>query len=187
MNIFILSDNPFEAAAQQCDKHVVKMVVESAQMLSTVHRILDGTLTTLKDEKSGRVKKHYAHPSRLYEDELYKAVHMNHPCTVWTALNSGNYEWHYSHWVGLATEYNFRYGKVHASFEKLRNILSNPPRNIVDGDRTTFPLAMNTNPECQFPEDPVKSYRMFYQTKQERFSMVWTQREVPEWFKVNDR
>ena len=41
---------------------------------------------------------------------------------------------------------------------------------------------MKASPECIFPDDPVKSYRMFYETKQDRFSMVWTKRKIPEWF-----
>jgi hypothetical protein len=53
MNIFVLSDDPVQAAQDQCDKHVVKMIVESAQMLSTVHRMLDGTIT-MRPSKSGK-------------------------------------------------------------------------------------------------------------------------------------
>jgi hypothetical protein len=45
---------------------------------------------------------------------------------------------------------------------------------------------MKANPECMYPNDPVKSYRMFYQTKQERFKMAWTKRDIPEWFKVKE-
>ena len=51
-----------------------------------------------------------------------------------------------------------------------------------DVERTPFKLAMKSNPECMFPEDPVKSYRMYYKTKQSRFKMAWTKRDVPEWF-----
>ena len=87
MNIFILDSDPKLSAQLQCDKHIVKMVLESAQMLSTAHRMLDGKLV-MKPSKSGkRMVKYYD----LYEgaDDLeaeliyYKAVHHNHPCTVW--------------------------------------------------------------------------------------------------------
>ena len=44
MNIFVLDRNPVIAAQMQCDKHIVKMIVESGQMLSTVHRMLDGKM-----------------------------------------------------------------------------------------------------------------------------------------------
>lgn len=180
MNIFILDESPVQAAQLQCDKHVVKMIVESAQMLSTVHRMLDGTQVT--NDKGKLVKKWVFNDDR---DELYyKAVHTGHPCTVWTMQSDLNYNWHYAHFVALCDEYTYRYGKVHATDKLLRSALSVMPKNIRYGDRTPFALAMNSNPECKFPDDPVKSYRMFYQTKQDRFKMVWTNRDIPEWFEV---
>jgi hypothetical protein len=73
--------------------------------------------------------------------------------------------------------------KVHKS-EKLLQVLRNPPINIPLGDLTDFPLAMKSNPECMFPKDAVKSYRLFYQTKQSRFKMLWERgRSIPNWFK----
>ena len=73
-------------------------------------------------------------------------------------------------------------GKVHATDIKLRKILSNLPHKITKTNvMTPFKLAMGSNPECIF-EDAVKSYRAFYQTKQERFKMLWTKRKQPEWF-----
>jgi len=185
MNIFILSEDPVTAAQMQCDKHVVKMIVESAQMLSTAHRVLDGKLM-LKPSKSGkRMIKYWC----LFEgaDDLeaeilyYKAVHMGHPCTVWTTLSSGNYRWHYEHFVALCDEYTYRYGKVHKTDSLLRSALWTLPRNIDDGPLTPFALAMGSNPECMF-SDAVKSYRLYYKTKQDRFKMAWTNRNVPKWF-----
>jgi hypothetical protein len=186
MNVFILSTNPIEAAQLQCDKHVPKMVVESAQMLSTAHRMLDGE-PTRKPSKSGKTMvKYYEMVDDSFEDILYKAVHMGHPCTVWTMQTAANYRWHYDHFAALCDEYTYRYGKVHKSDRDLRDILISLPRNISDIDELLpFPLAMKSNPECMF-DDPVKSYRAFYQTKQHRFSMKWTKRPVPEWFKYAD-
>ena len=181
MNLFILDKDPVKAAQLQCDKHVVKMIVESAQMLSTAHRMLDGSLTRAPS-KSGKTKvKAWVLPDDR-EDVLYKAVHMNHPCTVWTMKSNNNYTWHWVHFAALCDEYTYRYKKVHATDKLLREKLKALPRNIEVGYLTLQPLAMKSNPECMFPSDPVKSYRMFYQTKQERFKMAWTEREVPEWF-----
>lgn len=180
MNIFRLDDNPVIAAQLQCDKHVVKMIVESAQMLSTVHRMLDGQLET-RLSATGRKSKYYNHDM---DDVLYRAVHHNHPSTVWTRESKVNYEWHYAHFIGLCEEYEYRYGKQHATYGKLKDVLAIVPTNIPDIPETRFKLAMGANPECQFPEDPVKSYRLFYQTKQDRFKMVWTNRPIPEWFEV---
>lgn len=189
MNIFVLNEDPVIAAQEQCDKHIVKMITESAQMLCTVHRLLDGKMVRKPSKDGKRMLKYWC----LYEgsDDLeaemtfMKAVHPGHPCTVWTAESSANYEWHWKHYDALIDEYNYRYGdskgKQHGA-ARLRYILRTLPRNIPIGPMTKFKLAMGSNPECMFPDDPVKSYRLFYQTKQDRFKMSWTKREVPEWF-----
>jgi hypothetical protein len=186
LNLFILDKDPVKAAQLQCDKHVVKMIVESAQMLSTAHRMLDGSLKRAPSKSGKTMSKHWVHPDSNLDAVLYKAVHMAHPCTVWTMQSNNNYNWHYVHFVALCDEYTYRYGKVHSTDTLLREVLRAPPRNIPVGYLTQQPLAMKSNPECMFPNDPVKSYRMFYQTKQERFKMAWSKRDVPEWFKVKE-
>lgn len=183
MNIFILDTNPVKAAQMQCDAHVVKMVLESAQMLSTAHRILDGDEIRIPS-KSGKTKVKGWQLIDFREDVLYKAVHVGHPCTVWTMESSDNYLWHFEHYKALAEEYKYRYEKQHRSFVELWEALEHPPKNIPEGKLTPFRLAMGAAPECIHTEDPVRSYREFYQTKQERFKMNWTKRPVPEWFKV---
>jgi hypothetical protein len=183
VNLFVLDNDPVKAAQLQCDKHVVKMIVESAQMLSTVHRMLDG-VETRKPSKSGKtMSKYWVLPDER-ENLFYKAVHMHHPCTVWTAESNNNYNWHYVHFVALCDEYTYRYGKVHATDTKLRKALKSPPRNIPNGNLTLQPLAMKAKPECMDYRDIVGSYRKFYQTKQGRFKMAWTNRPVPDWFKI---
>jgi hypothetical protein len=179
MNIFVLSKDPVEAAQLQCDKHVVKMIVESAQMLSTAHRMLDGEMIVTRT-KTGRKGRHYRLDGDL-ENVLYKAVHYHHPCTVWTMKSNNNYNWHYVHFCALCNEYKYRYGKTHMTDTKLRDVLKTPPRNIPVGYLTQQPLAMQSNPECMF-EDVVKSYRAYYKTKQDRFKMLWSKREIPNWF-----
>lgn len=182
MNIFILSKNPTEAAQLQCDKHVVKMIVESAQMLSTAHRMLDGTEQRRPSKSGKRMSKYWELPDDR-EQILYKAVHMGHPCTVWTMQSHMNYAWHYSHFVALCDEYTHRYDKVHSTDTKLRQILSHMPTNIPLTGMTPFALAMGVAPHCINKNDPVGSYREFYQTKQDRFKMVWSKRKTPDWFK----
>jgi hypothetical protein len=182
MNLFVLDKDPVKAAQLQCDKHVVKMVVESAQMLSTAHRLLDGVLERVPS-KSGKTKVKYYRLPDYREGLLYKAVHFNHPCTVWTAKSNNNYNWHYVHFVALCEEYKYRYGRVHKTDKLLREELKNLPRNIEVGYLTNQPLAMQSNPECM-SEDVVASYRAYYQTKQNRFKMTWTNREIPNWFEV---
>tara|TARA_B100000780_G_scaffold54930_1_gene34420 strand:- start:8285 stop:8836 length:552 start_codon:yes stop_codon:yes gene_type:complete len=179
MNIFILDNDPIVAAQLQCDKHVVKMIVESAQMLSTVHRMLDGGMERRLSKGGSNIQ--YWRLDDYREGILYKACHFNHPSTVWTRESIANYNWHYDHFKALCLEYTYRYGKVHMTQVKLLEELATPPRNISQGGLTPFKLAMSSNPECIFT-DAIKSYRAFYKTKQERFKMVWTGREIPQWF-----
>ena len=181
MNIFILDYDPVIAAQSQCDKHVVKMIVESAQMLSTAHRMMDGIIASLPSKSGKRMVKHYRlHDHR--EDLLYKAVHYNHPCTIWTQENRANYLWHYRHFVALCKEYTHRYGKIHQSYHKLGHSLEDFPRNLDQSNTMTpFKLAMGQSPES-IQDNPVESYRHFYQTKQRKFKMVWSKRKTPSWF-----
>ena len=185
MNLFILNDDPILAAQQQCDKHVVKMIIESAQMLSTTHRMVDGKMER-RPSKGGSMLQYFYHGDKEKEMTLYKACHFNHPCTIWTRENTANYNWHYKHFIALCDEYTHRYGKTHATDIKLRQALKTPPNNMIRSNkRTPFRLAMASNPECMF-EDVVKSYRAFYHTKQKRFSMTWTKRDIPEWWNATE-
>ena len=83
--------------------------------------------------------------------------------------------------MALGEEYTYRYGKVHKSIQKLGKKLERLPHNIPRGKMTEFKLAMKQYPECM-KEDTVESYRLYYQTKQDKFNMVWTNRDIPEWF-----
>lgn len=184
MNIFVLDKDPVKAAQLQCDKHVVKMIVESAQMLSTAHRVLDGTMSRIPSKSGKTTVKHYELDDVEADLIYYKAVHYNHPCTLWTMESDSNYRWHWEHLFALCEEYTYRYNKMHKT-EMVMWPLRSAPNNIPKGPMTPFPLAMKSNPECMFPEDPVKSYKLFYETKQDRFKMNWTKRPVPEWFRIN--
>ena len=96
MNIFVLSRDPHEAAIFQCDKHVVKMLLESAQILSTI---------------SGGP---------------YKPTHQNHPCVLWASQSTNNYNWLVEHAIELCIEYKFRYGKIHKSESIIRELAHPP-------------------------------------------------------------
>jgi hypothetical protein len=189
MNIFVLDKSPVIAAQMQCDKHVVKMIVESAQMLCTAHRLLDGAMEETKKMVAGsspvrwRKGKYWRLANPDKDVKFYKAVHMHHPCTLWTMETLENYEWHHQHFEALCDEYTLRYGKTHATETLLLEALIDPPENIKDlGAPTQFRLAMKSNPECMHTDDPVRSYQEFYQTKQDRFKMTWTKRTKPSWF-----
>lgn len=180
MNIFFLHNDPVIAAQMQCDRHIVKMTIESAQMLSTAHRMLDGIEHFELNATGRRIRRWYLEDAR--ENVMYKAVHMNHPCTIWTRQNSANYLWHYEHFVALCDEYTYRYGnKTHKTDSLLRRPLTQLPDNIIQGDKIT-PPAMAIEESCKFEKNPVECYRRFYETKQARFSMHWTKRKAPDWF-----
>ena len=183
MNIFILDEDPRTAASMHCDKHVPKMVLESAQMLSTAHRMLDG-VETKKRSRSGKTMSKYYYLGDTREHHLYNAVHFNHPCTVWTRESSQNYLWHYELFIALCDEYTKRYGKIHLTDRSLREHLKTTPNNIPDISMTPFRLAMKSNPECMNESAPVESYRKFYMTKQERFKMEWKNAQTPYWFQT---
>lgn len=179
MNIFVLSEDPVEAAQLLCDKHAAgKMVVESAQMLSTAHRMLDGVIEQ-RPSKSGKRRVKYWRMLDEREDVLYKAVHMNHPCTVWTRETEDNYLWHYRHFVALCDEYTYRYDKAHKTDTLLRKILFRAPANIPHKSLTPWARAM---PEEYKDGSTTESYQNYYQSKQDRFKMVWSRRETPSWF-----
>ena len=186
MNIFVLDSDPVLAAQYQCDKHVVKMIVESAQMLSTTHRLLDGlcvpqSVTSLKTGKT-RLKKTWQLKDQEANAVLYNVTHPGHPSTVWTMESLANYTWHYYHFCALCDEYTHRYGKKHKTDAKLRLALCWAPKSIANIPQTQFRLAMESQPQCKNPADPISSYRAFYRTKQSRFKMVWSKRTTPDWF-----
>jgi hypothetical protein len=162
VNIFFLSEDPYEAAQFQVDKHVVKMVLETAQLLSTTHRVLDG------DDK-------YQLPDHR-NDLFYKATHRNHPSAVWARSSVENYNWLADHLHGLLQEYTHRYGKKHATGRMMYDIQS-PPKNLTEWDWTTPPLCM---PDDYRVGGLVDSYREYYRKGKSNLHK-WTKREPPSW------
>lgn len=177
LNIFILSEDPVEAAQLQCDKHVVKMVLESAQLLSTAHRLLDGKEGKQLSSTGKTMRKAWFMPKQ--EDEiLYSATHVNHPCAIWTRNSNKNYMWLYNHFIALCNEYTFRYNKTHLTDSKLRKRLQHIPMRITIGEQTEFVTATG---DIKL-DNPVNTYRQYYKNKQNDMTMCWTKRNVPEWF-----
>lgn len=178
MNIFILDKDPVIAAQMQCDKHVVKMIVESAQMLSTVHRYLDGD-EFISISKNGRKIKRWCHwTDTVPPIHLYKSVMINHPCTIWSWRSLDNYIWHCEHSLALCAEYTHRYGKIHKTQRILEWCDVNYPYNLYSRGLTEFAQAM---PDEYKDPDPVKAYRAYYLGEKTTFAK-WTKRNIPEWF-----
>ena len=159
MNIFYFNECPVESAQAQPDKMLVKMPLETAQMLCTAHRELDGN---------------------EYADEqgLYKRAYWNHPCTIWARESSANYFWLYKHFLALGREYTFRYGKIHKSVDKLSRALFKQPDNISRIGMTTLAQAM---PDEYKHDDPTVAYRDY--VIHEKHYAKWEQgRDKPEWW-----
>lgn len=159
MNIFYLDHNPRKSARYLCDRHCVKMVLESAQMLCTAHRVL-GT---------DSVADHYG---------LYKSTHIRHPCSVWTRESTGNYKWHYRLFLAMLDEYSIRYNRTHAC-DRLTIPLSGPPQRIPNAKFTIPPQCM---PDEYKGIDTVQAYRRYYIHGKSDIA-VWKFCPSPLWFK----
>ena len=178
MNIFVLDENPRVAAQMMCDKHVVKMIVESGQMLSTVWRVLDGTEWT-DYSKNGRRIKRWELPYDLFERMLYKASFVGHPCTQWAMENDKNYYWLVEHAEELCREYARRYKKTHKTQDMISYMRYRKPINIPIADSITpFAQAM---PDEYKNEDAVQAYRAYYLGEKTRFA-EWKNAETPSWY-----
>lgn len=157
MNIFYLSNSAHRCAEMHCDKHVLKMIIEYAQLLSTAHHVLDG-----ENAIQG----------------IYKKTHTNHPCAKWVREASGNYHWLYLLFENVCDEYTFRYSKIHKTSEKLVPLAS-LPYNIPEKKFFEPPLCMPD--ECKVEGDVVQSYRNYYLMHKARFA-TWKNTTPPKWF-----
>ena len=158
MNIFILDENPETAAQMMCDKHVVKMIVESGQMLSTAWRVLDGEEYTELSAKNRRIKR-WKLPYDLFERMLYKASFVGHPCPQWTMENNKNYFWLATHAYALCREYTYRYKKTHKAEDMISYMRYRKPANIKESNSITpFAQAMTDQYKRQNAVDAYRSY-----------------------------
>ena len=157
MNVFACHSSPDMAARALADRHVVCMVRETAQILSTTARELG-----------------------LDDSDLYASTHLHHPVVVACIWDSGYRNWVIRHGRALAREYTHRYDRVHASSvvldraaHRLRQL--GPPSIL-----TSFPLAM---PEEFKFDDPHESYRRYLAAKYSRWGQAarWTRRTRPSW------
>jgi hypothetical protein len=160
MNIFVLDTCPKLSAIYQPDKMLVKMVLETAQLLSTTHRFLDG-------DKGN--------------EELYKSTHVNHPCSKWVRKSVGNYFWLSQHFLNLGKEYKHRFKREHKSFSKLKkSLITEWPKNIPIYEKTPFAQAMPE--QYRDPSDAVKAYRN-YVIAEKSYAKWENGREKPDWWK----
>jgi Pyrimidine dimer DNA glycosylase len=154
MNIFYLDNDPIVAAQMQCDKHVVKMCLETAQILCTVR-------------------------ARYGLEAPYKPTHKNHPAVLWAGGSIGNYLWTLTHFKGLLSEYEFRYKRQHKSGTVCLQIVSTPPEGINRGKLTAPARCMDTGSRS-VSTDAVECYRHYYKT-QKASILKYSVRHAPTW------
>lgn len=164
MNIFFLDLDPQIAAQYHCDKHVIKMILECAQLLYCAHWVL--TPDTLPDD-------------------AYRMTHKNHPCSIWTRESTTNYLWVCQLGLALCKEYKFRYGehKEHKTQKHLEWLIKNIPfgrQSRFDSDSLSLTPIKLAMPDEFKTDDPVESYRKFYiGSKVDRGFVTYTRRERP--------
>ena len=179
MNIFYLDRNPEMAAQMHCDRHVVKMLAEYGQLLSTAHRVLDGQKTIQKNA-AGRKMTTYLFEDENKEKTFYKSCYVGHPSNVWLRDSKENYQWLHRCFVELGKEFVQRYKKDadHMTIQKLAEITATPPKNISEKPFTGPTPAMPDY--CKIPNDSLASYRNYY-IKEKHFA-EWKYSETPEWY-----
>lgn len=157
MNIFYLHPDPATCARYHGNKHVVKMISEYTQILSTAHHV------------SG---------SSIDKSRICKPTHANHPSNLWVRDRKANYSWLHSLLVALCSEYTHRYGKQHLYERDGRiQLLSKPPRGLPEGPQTKIRLAV---PDRYRDLPPLQAYRAFYANeKYDKGVLVWRNREMP--------
>jgi len=160
MNIFILDMNPYVCATYHNDKHVVKMILESTQMLHLAYYETNHSF-------DGYPR---ANP--------YKSTHKNHPCSKWSVETLYNWRWLLELADALCLEYTHRYGKTHACEDILNWMRSNPPQITEKSGLTPFALAI---PDHLKSNNPVISYRAYYQQEKKHLAK-WTNRPIPSWY-----
>jgi len=153
MNIFILDTNIKKCAEYHNDKHVVKMILESAQILSTVCR------------QNGI-------------NEGYKITHKNHPCTKWAGQSLSNWRWLKQLALELNEEFKYRFN--HSEDHKSSKVIcSLPEPKIPDRGLTNFVQAMPD--DCKM-KNPVKAYRRYYKNYKQHLAS-WKNRRKPKWYR----
>lgn len=143
MNIFYLHSDPVKAAVVQYNKHVVKMILESAQMLCTAHHCYGSS------EQKANVP--------------YRQAHLNHPSTIWARKSISTYMWLYDHMIALGKEYTKRYGKEHLTITKCKDFLAIPPLNIQGNEFVEPPQCMPDKYKVE--NDAVSAYWNYYENE----------------------
>ena len=175
MNIFVLDYNPQVAAEYHCDKHVVKMILESAQILCAVHHKV--YLKTMKKQYTPLEMEQSLIAESLIKEIPYKLTHANHPCTIWAGTSRSNYLWLTELAKHLNNEFMFRFNHEvnHKSYVVIANL---PDIDLPDTGLTKFAEAMPDY--CKVTDCTVMNYREYYK-KEKAHILKYTNASTPYW------
>ena len=183
MNIFYLHTETRLCAEWHVDKHTVKMILEYSQLLSTAHRLLDGTMSIGKSKTGRNVKRWILSDDR--DSIIYNATHINHPSAIWTRESIHNYTWLHNLLNDLCIEYTHRYGKIHkVESSGLLTKLKTPPKNISSIKTFTEPPPAMDKKFIIYTNDIINSslsYKNYYINGKSHLAK-WTKRDKPNWF-----
>lgn len=189
MNIFVLNENPILAARDHCDKHLVKMILESGQMLCAAHWIGWQRMLNPPSDLKRKELQAWLHDNVLPDlRPPWKMTHVSHPCTQWTQRAWGNYMWHSRLGLELCAEYERRYNRVHKSLEVHRWLNRRVPPTFEGSTEnpvgiTPFALAMPE--DCKVAGDAVQSYRNYYTKNKVRIAK-WKHSDAPTWWNPSE-
>ena len=168
MNIFVLDECPIQSAQMQCDKHIVKMPLETAQMLCSVwHRHGQG------------------------DKVPYREVHKKHPCTLWTGDSLLNYDWLWKHGMELCFEYTRRYNKIHKCQQVIMDLevyqcsFAFPIRDYGTPHPQCMPDEYKST-ELRIHSNTVRAYRRYYVNDKKDIAKWEKSRPMPDWYDVGN-
>ncbi len=168
MNIFVLDECPVQSAQMQCDKHIVKMPLETAQMLCSVfHRHGQG------------------------DKVPYKEAHKNHPCTLWAGDSADNFCWLVQHGMELCFEYTRRYNKIHKCQQVIMDLRETDWGTLQyqDMEKTPHPQCMPDeykSTELRIHSNTVRAYRRYYVNDKKDIAKWEKGRPMPDWYDVGN-
>lgn len=186
MNLFLIDKNILECVVALCDKHCVKMILETCQVLYACW--------------------HVRSPLPDHDPTIapYRKTHVNHPISIWVRHNESHYNWTCNYGLALCAEYTRRYGKIHKTQYHLERLQSwgYPPKVLPDvpikkktkewvyarkgipSEFEYFPLCMDESSYTRVNGEyhAVASYKNYYQSKNDKIKMEWRHTEKPTWF-----
>ena len=165
MNIFHLDHDPALSAQYHCDKHISKMLIETAQMLCTTARTL----------------------YNIDHSDFYRSTHRAHPMTLWVGAHSSNFRYTMEIGRQIALEYTYRYKKIHKTQRIIDLLFAMMDDKIIPDapfDKDSITIPPQCMPEIYFDKDHVVAYRKYYLGDKQRFAQWNKDRPAPDWWKV---